>query len=361
MESYGALLKAKREEKGIELSTVARDTAITANFLEALEKEDAASLPSETYLKGFLRTYSDYLGCDTEKILQLYNAKVLQESPVPEGLIVRERPKYLIPLIATLCTLVFGTLAVFGALYAKEKIEENRLAKAEKNQNHSKSYVLNEKPFFGRLYKGDQLVVNTKDGSILVTVSNTVRTLSLESPAGIQQIELSEELELDVDGDSVPEFIIYVSDISTSGDNDRGAEAKILLKTASSGAREAGMSEIPSIAVLPQGQQTVILEDTRAYPFTLRADFRAGCVFRSKIDRNESVESYYANRETVNMTANNGIRLWISNGNSVKLNVIANSKSYDLPLGKAGEIVVQDVMWIKDTDGKYKLVINNVD
>ena len=71
--------------------------------------------------------------------------------------------------------------------------------------------------------------------------------LSLETPAGIQHIELSEELEVDVDGDSKPELIVYVSDVST-GTNDRGAEVRILLKNASNAAAgETKTSEIPSV------------------------------------------------------------------------------------------------------------------
>ena len=61
------------------------------------------------------------------------------------------------------------------------------------------------------------------------------------------------------------------------------------------------------------------------------------------------------------MTASNGVRMWISNGNTVKLQVIANGKTYDLGLTKAGQVVVQDIRWIKDTDGKYKLVVSELD
>mgnify|MGYP005605425407 CR=1 FL=1 len=34
---------------------------------------------------------------------------------------------------------------------------------------------------------------------------------------------------------------------------------------------------------------------------------------------------------------------------------------YDLDIGKAGQVVAQDIKWIKDTDGKYKLVVIELD
>jgi hypothetical protein len=53
--------------------------------------------------------------------------------------------------------------------------------------------------------------------------------------------------------------------------------------------------------------------------------------------------------------------LWISNINAVKFTIIADLKSYDLDIGKAGQVVAQDIKWIKDTDGKYKLVVIELD
>ena len=93
MESYGEILKNKRLEKGLEFEQISSETVIAVNYLKALEEEDDSVFPGEPYLVGFLKIYSDYLGLETEKLLQLYHSKVLQESPVPEGLIVHEKPK----------------------------------------------------------------------------------------------------------------------------------------------------------------------------------------------------------------------------------------------------------------------------
>lgn len=84
-------------------------------------------------------------------------------------------------------------------------------------------------------------------------------------------------------------------------------------------------------------------------------------VFRHMVDRHDSVESYFTSGEVVSMTANNGIRLWMSNCNTIKFSIIADSKSYDLEIGKAGQVLVEDIKWIKDTDGKYKLVVIELD
>ena len=61
------------------------------------------------------------------------------------------------------------------------------------------------------------------------------------------------------------------------------------------------------------------------------------------------------------VTANNGVRVWMSNGNTVKFTVVADTKSYDLEIGKAGQVLVQDIKWVRDTEGKYKLVVVELD
>ena len=43
--------------------------------------------------------------------------------------------------------------------------------------------------------------------------------------------------------------------------------------------------------------QHVILEDNRAYPFTINASFRGSCLFRDKVDRADSVEAYFTKGE----------------------------------------------------------------
>ena len=84
-------------------------------------------------------------------------------------------------------------------------------------------------------------------------------------------------------------------------------------------------------------------------------------MFRDKVDNSNSVETYFNRGEVFTATARNGIRLWISNNNTVKMSIIADSRSFDLDIGVAGQIMVEDIKWIKDTDGKYKLVVIELD
>lgn len=362
MESYGEILRNTRTSKGIDFETISRETAITQEYLEALENEEAAIFPGEPYLVGFLKNYADYLEVDANHILTLYHTKKIQEAPPPLALTARERPRFLIPLIVTLCALfVIGAAIVFAVIF-KNKIAAQLDEAALSRSNEFKKYELTEKPFSGRLFKSDQLIMGSDAGNIFLTVAETEGIFGLETPAGMQYVELSEELEIDADGNSIPDLIVYVSDVSQKN-VDRGAEVKIMLKNSSNVAvASPDENQIPNAEDLPKEQErTEILSDTRAYPFTINASFRGGCLFRYRPDRKETIEDYFASGDIVSMTASNGLRLWISNGNAVKLQVVANGRTYDLAVPRAGEVIAQDIKWIKDTDGRYKIVVVDLD
>lgn len=64
MIDIGRRLRAAREARGLSLQTVEEDTKIRRKYVEALEAGQEAALPGDAYLKGFLRTYGNYLGMD---------------------------------------------------------------------------------------------------------------------------------------------------------------------------------------------------------------------------------------------------------------------------------------------------------
>ncbi|MFO7781088.1 MAG: helix-turn-helix domain-containing protein, partial [Spirochaetia bacterium] len=83
MESIGEKLRTTRSQKGYSLEQVARDTHIAKRFIEALESEDFDVFPGEPYLLGFLRTYSEFLGLDSQEMVTLYKNLKIQEQPAP--------------------------------------------------------------------------------------------------------------------------------------------------------------------------------------------------------------------------------------------------------------------------------------
>lgn len=67
-ESVGEMLRNAREAKNLTVAQAHQSTKISVEVLESLEQDDFGAFASETYLKGFLRSYAQFLGLDADKL-----------------------------------------------------------------------------------------------------------------------------------------------------------------------------------------------------------------------------------------------------------------------------------------------------
>lgn len=75
MQEIGQKLKERREELGLSLRDVQKQTKIRTRWLEALELGDRDSFPAQVYMKGFLKSYADALGLDGSSMVQELRAQ----------------------------------------------------------------------------------------------------------------------------------------------------------------------------------------------------------------------------------------------------------------------------------------------
>src|SRR5438132_6335759 len=75
MFEIGSSLREARTRRQIGIAQVEQATKIRGKYLRALEEEQFDLLPSQTYVKGFLRTYADYLGLDGQLYVDEYNSR----------------------------------------------------------------------------------------------------------------------------------------------------------------------------------------------------------------------------------------------------------------------------------------------
>ena len=76
LELPGAMLRERREERGMTLDQVARTTKISKNVLRALEASDVQHLPADIYTRGFVKAYAQEVGLDPETTAAEYLRKV---------------------------------------------------------------------------------------------------------------------------------------------------------------------------------------------------------------------------------------------------------------------------------------------
>jgi cytoskeleton protein RodZ len=77
----GGELREVRERLGWKLADVAEALRIRLPYLEAIERGDLAVLPGPAYQTGFVRSYAQMLGLDSEEILRRFRAEGLGRAP----------------------------------------------------------------------------------------------------------------------------------------------------------------------------------------------------------------------------------------------------------------------------------------
>jgi cytoskeleton protein RodZ len=75
MFEIGATLREARERRHLTYEQVEAEIKIRAKYLRALEEEEFDSLPSGTYVRGFLRAYASYLGLDGRLFVDEYASR----------------------------------------------------------------------------------------------------------------------------------------------------------------------------------------------------------------------------------------------------------------------------------------------
>jgi cytoskeletal protein RodZ len=125
-QSFGEYLKRERELREISLREIADDTKISFRYLQALEEDNTARLPAEVFIKGFIRSYAQYIGLDPdEAILRYQEFKRTQEHPKEAPRFVLEESKASSWLRnKNLWMALLGALALAGVLVYAQALKE---------------------------------------------------------------------------------------------------------------------------------------------------------------------------------------------------------------------------------------------
>lgn len=194
--TLGERLNKLRSEKRITLGEVSKSTKIQVKYLEYLESGRYEKLPVDVYVKGFLRSYSQYLGVDENYIIKLYE----RERDIHKNVKREEQSKsffkpikfsslVVTPKIMIIVLVVFFAGLGFFYLYRELSIfiSKPRLIVFEPSDNFSteegkiKIEGITEKD--SKLYiNGQQLVINEEGKfSEEIFLQSGLNTISIKS------------------------------------------------------------------------------------------------------------------------------------------------------------------------------------
>lgn len=75
MFEIGSTLREARQRRGYDIARCEQGTKIRGKYLRAMEDEQFDVLPSPTYVRGFLRSYAEFLDLDWQLVLDEYESR----------------------------------------------------------------------------------------------------------------------------------------------------------------------------------------------------------------------------------------------------------------------------------------------
>lgn len=123
--AVGEILRRTRVHYGQSLYEIESVLRIRASQLEALEQGDLSSLPGRVYAIGFVRSYSEYLGLDGDKMVHLFKQQHGGKQKKPDLSFPVAASESKVPNLAVIGSSIFGVIVLVGfisfLMFPKEK------------------------------------------------------------------------------------------------------------------------------------------------------------------------------------------------------------------------------------------------
>lgn len=367
MESIGEKLRLARERNNLTIDQVARETHVAKRFLKALEDEDFAAFPGETYAMGFLRNYSEYLGLNAEELIGIYRNLKIQEQPLPMNELLESKPRVpSLRLIVFIAAAVLALAAVGYLVYRATARAAGPAAAAQRPSaggGGSSELVFQDDVLTQWFSQGDAITVPLASKSYRVVVFAVGDSLTLKVPGGTVDIGLGKERVIDLDGDSNPDIRIVWNDVDRGSPQKRvnlglyritGAQSASAGTETSSSLPPAAGSTTPS-ARTDTFKPISLAQSAQAGLFTLDFTFKNDCYFRYLVDAGDREDRFFQKGEQFTIdTARKQVTIWLSNAGAARMRV----QGRDFELGDLGEVATRKVAWRPDAaSGGYVLEI----
>ena len=367
MESIGDRLKQAREAKKLTIKTVALDTNMSPTYIEALEVEDFDKFPGETYIIGFLKTYSEYLKLDPEEMVMLYKGYKIGESATPlEELTRPTKSQFVINILALyeryrnlvfFGGVAFLSLLIIWGVWAMNRSdvsldESDSVARIKKNyeesQNSSikniKSLQLSNDKGFTLVYKGEavQFLVENKEVVFLLKEigDNKVTVNFLNNDKDIV-IEMDKQVPVTL-AECPREILLTLKGLTESRAKvmiDLGRDLKAEMNAA------AALTGNADVKPLTEGDNTkVIAQSNKSLKIVFEVKFIQKSFIEIYLDGNRKQRGFMPAGSVERWEASEYIQMKIGNAGGIKSTI--NGKEF--VFGKPGQVANKIITWKKD-------------
>lgn len=179
MNDLGKYLKNEREKKGITLEDASKITRIRKTYLQDLE-DGNIGMQSPVFIKGFLRSYAEFLGLDSDDVVEKYNDALNEkkvQAEVEKGFElepVSNRRRFILPA---------ALAAALAAIYIMTTSEKPDTTEPQVQQA-AKAVLPDQKPVLSNTtsYSAPLTVMTTSQTKIFKPITATATPTSPQTP-----------------------------------------------------------------------------------------------------------------------------------------------------------------------------------
>jgi len=366
VESIGDRLKQAREAKKLSIKNVALETNMSPTYIEALELEDFDKFPGETYIIGFLKTYSEYLKLDAEEMVMLYKGYKIGESATPlEELTKPTKSQFVINALAFyeryrnfvfFGGVAFLSLLIIWGVWALNRSdvtfdESDSVSRIKKNYEESqnsgikniKSLQLSNDKGFTLVYKGEAvqfLVENKEVVFLLKEIGEDKVTVNFLNNDKDIVMEIDKQVPIILNG-CPREILLTLKGLTESRAKvmiDLGRDLKAEMNAA---ANVAGNDVKPLI----EGDNTkVIAQSNKSLKIVFEVKFIQKSFIEIYLDGNRKQRGFMPAGSVERWEASEYIQMKIGNAGGIKSTI--NGKEF--VFGKPGQVANKIITWKKD-------------
>lgn len=128
--AVGEILRRERIRYDQTVFDIENSLRIKASLIEAIESGQFDKLPGRVYTVGFIRTYSEYLGLDGEKMVSLYKSQSGTKVSKPEYALTESAQEKGFSsgwLVAASLVMAIGTLVLWSSMKTQDRANVNEI------------------------------------------------------------------------------------------------------------------------------------------------------------------------------------------------------------------------------------------
>lgn len=124
----GGMLKEARMKKGLKIADIAKELCIRGAYLEAIESSNYDEIPEHPYGVGFIRTYAEFLGLNSARIVQLFKEETDASSRPEDVYVLEPQAEATVPGKKYILISLGAILLLYLAWFAYKESLENEAA-----------------------------------------------------------------------------------------------------------------------------------------------------------------------------------------------------------------------------------------